>query len=349
MGKREIHFIFSGTENAIGGGTKVSKLLLKDPPFKINLHYSSYATEIWKDFESKNLIHHIHKGWKTFENRNYKAYDNSFKDFNLNIINENDIVIFDSREGIQQLALPISTKIKNVTMIWHMNSKEHLLRKNLFVTIKDLISLQNITKIITVSKYVKKRFEMDIIYKTFSKKIPIKVVYYAIDSHFERVFAKYDFVLFFGRYESYKNPLFLERLGVDVRYIGSNKGCTKPVIIPEKKDLGWLTPKEAAAYGDIFVFPSIGEAFGLALPEMMSYGKIVIAFNSGAFPELIENGVDGFLIRPFDYKKAREIIKLIKGNQKLKENVSNNAIKKAKQFTIDKFRENFYKEILEFL
>jgi len=136
-------------------------------------------------------------------------------------------------------------------------------------------------------------------------------------------------------------------LGVEVGYIGSTKGCSKPVNIPESKNLGWMEPEKAATYGDIFVFPSVGEAFGLALIEMMSFGKIVIAFDSGAFSEIITDGVDGFLVKPFDYKKVREIIFRINGDANLKERISNNAIEKAKNFTVDKFRENFYGLIMK--
>lgn len=339
---RNIHFIFSGTQNAIGGGTKAWKTLLKNPPFEVFLHYSSYAEQIWKDFKYDNLIHYVHKNWKTYENRNYRSYDKSFKDFNLNLINDADIVIFDSREGLQQLAIPISRNKKSVKMLWHMQSEEHLLRKNPVVTFKDFLSLQNVNNIITVSKYLKKKFESDFLYRFFSKKIPIQVVYNGIESNFEYIKPKKDFVLFFGRYESYKNPLFLEKLEADVRYIGSKKGCSKPVDILQEKDLGWMTPEEAATYGDIFVFPSIGEAFGLALIEMMSYGKVVIAFDSGAFSELIEDGTDGFLIKPFDTKRANEIIKMVKTDISLREKISRNAINKAKCFNLENFRKNFY-------
>jgi glycosyltransferase involved in cell wall biosynthesis len=346
--KKNVHFIFSGTQNALGGGTKVWKILLKEPPFQVNLHYSSYAKEIWRDFNYPNLIHHVHKDWKTFENRNYRAYDDSYLSFNFDLINDGDIVIFDSREGVQQLSNFLYKNKKEVKMIWHMQSEEHLLRKNLKTTFKDLVSLQHIDRVIAVSKFVKERFENDIVYKIFSKKIDFDVVYNPVESSFNKIKAKKNLVLFFGRFERYKNPLFLEKLGVEVGYIGSTKGCSKPVNIPESKNLGWMEPEKAATYGDIFVFPSVGgEGFALAPIEMMSYGKIVIAFKSGSFGELITDEVNGFLVKPFDYKKVREIIFRINTDNKLKEKISNNAIEKAKNFTVDKFRENFYGLIMK--
>jgi glycosyltransferase involved in cell wall biosynthesis len=47
---------------------------------------------------------------------------------------------------------------------------------------------------------------------------------------------------------------------------------------------------------DIFVLPSIVEAFGIALIEAMACGKPVIATNVGPFPEIIKDGETGVLI-----------------------------------------------------
>jgi N-acetyl-alpha-D-glucosaminyl L-malate synthase BshA len=47
---------------------------------------------------------------------------------------------------------------------------------------------------------------------------------------------------------------------------------------------------------DVFVLPSIVEAFGIALIEAMACGKPVIATNVGPFPEIIKDGETGILI-----------------------------------------------------
>jgi len=47
---------------------------------------------------------------------------------------------------------------------------------------------------------------------------------------------------------------------------------------------------------DIFVLPSVVEAFGIALIEAMACGKPVIATNVGPFPEIIKDGETGILI-----------------------------------------------------
>lgn len=51
---------------------------------------------------------------------------------------------------------------------------------------------------------------------------------------------------------------------------------------------------------DLFLHPSIYEGFGLAILEAMSLGKPVIASEVGGISELIEHGVNGYLIPPAD-------------------------------------------------
>jgi len=59
---------------------------------------------------------------------------------------------------------------------------------------------------------------------------------------------------------------------------------------------------------DIFVLPSYTEALPYAAIEAMSAGKPVITTNVGGIPELITNGVEGFLIEPKNADVLREKI-----------------------------------------
>ena len=57
-----------------------------------------------------------------------------------------------------------------------------------------------------------------------------------------------------------------------------------------------------AAYrsADTFVAPSLWEGFGMAILDALLYGVPVIATRVGAIPELVEDGVHGFLVPPRD-------------------------------------------------
>jgi glycosyltransferase involved in cell wall biosynthesis len=47
---------------------------------------------------------------------------------------------------------------------------------------------------------------------------------------------------------------------------------------------------------DVFVFPSLHEGFGLVIPEAMAQGLVVITTPHTAGPDLITDGVDGFIV-----------------------------------------------------
>jgi glycosyltransferase involved in cell wall biosynthesis len=70
--------------------------------------------------------------------------------------------------------------------------------------------------------------------------------------------------------------------------------------------------KELLGTFDAYIHPSDGEAFGLALAEAMLAGLPVLASNTGAFPEIIENEITGLLVPPHDVSKICEgLVRLI--------------------------------------
>jgi phosphatidyl-myo-inositol dimannoside synthase len=61
---------------------------------------------------------------------------------------------------------------------------------------------------------------------------------------------------------------------------------------------GLTYPQIAACYAacEIFALPSSGEGFGLVYLEAMAYGKPVVAGAHGGAPEVVEDGVTGYLV-----------------------------------------------------
>ncbi|MCL5037506.1 MAG: glycosyltransferase [Chloroflexi bacterium] len=69
---------------------------------------------------------------------------------------------------------------------------------------------------------------------------------------------------------------------------------------------------QAYQIADIFVIPSTIETQSIVTMEAMASGLPVIAANSGALPELVEDGVNGFLFSPGDPTSlAEKIVRLL--------------------------------------
>jgi N-acetyl-alpha-D-glucosaminyl L-malate synthase BshA len=77
-------------------------------------------------------------------------------------------------------------------------------------------------------------------------------------------------------------------------------GLQKDVLFLGKQDNVY----EKLAAADLFLLPSQLESFGLAALEAMACEVPVIATNVGGVPEVVEHGVDGFLVEPGDVGEA---------------------------------------------
>ena len=101
---------------------------------------------------------------------------------------------------------------------------------------------------------------------------------------------------------------------------------------------------------DIFVHPSYAEGFGIAVAEAMFAKKPIIVSNTGALPELIQNGVTGLIADPFSAKDWIDKIEYLLNNKDKAKKFAETAYIYAKDnFNINKYVNeylNFYKEVL---
>jgi len=68
---------------------------------------------------------------------------------------------------------------------------------------------------------------------------------------------------------------------------------------------------------DVFVLPSLSEGLPLSILEALALQKAVVATNVGGIPEIVQNGVTGFLVPPKDLEAlAEKIILLLRDPQK---------------------------------
>lgn len=68
--------------------------------------------------------------------------------------------------------------------------------------------------------------------------------------------------------------------------------------------------------GDVFVIPSLQEAFGQTALESMSCGIPVAGFKTGGIPDMIQEGVTGFMAEPGNTKELAEAINSVLSLQK---------------------------------
>ena len=95
--------------------------------------------------------------------------------------------------------------------------------------------------------------------------------------------------------------------------------------VDEKEKIKTLTSP------DIYILPSPAEGLPISILEAMSAGLAVISTNVGAIPEVIENGVNGYLIEKGDYKNLAEKILTLANNRELLDTMSLNNSEKVKR------------------
>lgn len=108
-------------------------------------------------------------------------------------------------------------------------------------------------------------------------------------------------------------------------------------------------PSEYFKKADLFVITSKKEAFGLVTIEAMNNGLPVIGSNSGANPELIQPGKNGFLYNLKDGKGlATEILKLFRDRESLNK-IGENAFNFSLSFNPERSCGRLYDELKSLL
>ncbi|MGI9258175.1 MAG: glycosyltransferase family 4 protein [Gammaproteobacteria bacterium] len=107
--------------------------------------------------------------------------------------------------------------------------------------------------------------------------------------------------------------------------------------------VGW-TDRLADYYSamDLFMFPSRTEALGSAVLEAMSLGLPVIASDVGGIPEIVQPGVNGFLIDSADVNAWAHRVEQLCGDSCLRSRLAQNAAVTAAAFSPEAIAEQYY-------
>jgi glycosyltransferase involved in cell wall biosynthesis len=170
---------------------------------------------------------------------------------------------------------------------------------------------------------------------TVARLIPSKGVQDLIDVAFlmkdENVFF---FVAGEGPYREYLEKKIIE------------KGLEKRFFL-----LGFLEDIPSFLRGlDVFVFPSLKEGFGISVLEAMKEGVPVIAYSVGGVPEIVENGVNGFLVEKEDIRGFYEALDKLLKDADLRRTFSVKGKETVERFNCEdmvKKTEEIYKKVRE--
>ena len=158
-------------------------------------------------------------------------------------------------------------------------------------------------------------------------------------------------VIFVGRMDSQKGYQYLDAIWsivekrhpnwrLDIYGEGADLKENRAIIpkgkniFPHGQTLNILNKYKESS---ILVLTSVYEPFGLVMPEAMSCGIPVVAFNCPYGPsEIISDGKDGFLVDCYNVEIFANQLCLLMENETLRKKMGQNAILSVQRFTKDK-------------
>ena len=134
-----------------------------------------------------------------------------------------------------------------------------------------------------------------------------------------------------------------------LKLLAEKKGLAKNVIffgvVPEYKDMIRELKK-----AQLLVLPSTREGFGIVLVEALASNLPVIAYRTDGVTEVIDDGLNGFLVRQRDIKTLARKIKLLLSDRKKAEAFAKNGREKTEKLfdwnKIARELERFYLSLL---
>ena len=130
-----------------------------------------------------------------------------------------------------------------------------------------------------------------------------------------------------GLYETLQGLRLAHELGVDARLVVAGAGPEEPRLRRYAQALG-IAPRvcfigpvfgndkvKLLSGADLMVLPSYSEGLPYALLEAMAAGVPVVATPVGAIPDVVSDGIHGFLVPPRDGKAIAESLAIMAGDR----------------------------------
>jgi glycosyltransferase involved in cell wall biosynthesis len=116
--------------------------------------------------------------------------------------------------------------------------------------------------------------------------------------------------------------LFVEELGLSdcVRFVGAVQNDVIPLYM---------------VASDVFVLPSLSEGFPMVSLEAMAASLPIVATNVGGISSIVEEGINGFVVKPRDAAQIADKVSSILCDPELSHFISTNNKSKAQRYTWD--------------
>jgi len=167
-------------------------------------------------------------------------------------------------------------------------------------------------------------------------------------------------VLFVGRIAPDKDLEVMVNATRDMYVIPIIVGCAWPKYLRKLKTLthgnaiftGYINSsllKEAYNACDVFVHPCTTELQSLVILEAMASGLPVIGVDSGAIPELVINGINGYLFEPYKPQDLRKKIELFFDNDTLRKEMRVASLNMAQRHPLTQSADKYIKLYTEYV
>lgn len=124
-------------------------------------------------------------------------------------------------------------------------------------------------------------------------------------------------------------------------HIGGNGEKGKLIDLISKNNIadlityeGWVSgdkKTDLLNIADAFILPSYTEGLPISILEAMSYGLPILSTPVGGIPEIVENGVNGYLFQPGDKNGIFQAILQLLSNKDLAKQMGDESLAKAKR------------------
>ncbi len=176
--------------------------------------------------------------------------------------------------------------------------------------------------------------ESDVVIASLGHAVPVKGWHLLLESFVAvaRSVAGAKLVLV-GSHSAPAEAAFSERLR---SFIATNKMADRVLFTGHVLD---ITPALRAA--DIFVMPSLSEGFSHALIEAMEEGKPCVAAKVGIAPEVVQDGVNGYLVERGDVAGFSQALLDLVSNREKRESFARQVVVPACIPTLEEYAEQF--------